>query len=98
MRNFRLSPREGKFLEFYLGGLLMKDAARAAGYRGSPQCLCNAGRRILNKFNGIDIKALRANALKRRKIARLLSIYENSKSEREQSKVLLSMSKYLFGG
>lgn len=76
----------------------MKDAARAAGYTGkSPQSLCNTGRAILNKFSNINLKALRANALKRRKIAQLLGMYDNSKSEREQWKGLSLLFKYLGG-
>jgi len=50
----RFSPRAMKFLEIYFGGALMKDAARAAGYRGtSDQALCNTGRAILDKFSKI---------------------------------------------
>jgi hypothetical protein len=52
MGKARFSPRELKFLEFYFGGALMKDAARAAGYQGtSDQALCNTGRAILAKFS-----------------------------------------------
>jgi len=35
MSNFRFSPRQMKFLELYLGGALMKDAAKAAVYQGA---------------------------------------------------------------
>lgn len=98
MADIKFSPRQMKFLELYLDGALMKDAAAGAGYRGStPQALCNTGRAILNKFSHINLKALRANALKRRKIAHLLGMYDNSESEHEQSKGLLLMSKYLGG-
>ena len=101
MSNFRLSPREMKFLELYLDGALMKEAARAAGYRGStPQALCNTGRAILNKFSNINLKSLHARARKIRKIDQLLvslvSMADDSKSELQQIKALKILGKSYF--
>ena len=92
MGKTRFSTRELKFLELYFGGASgsMKDAVRAAGYRGStPQALCNSGLRILRKFSK-DPKALFGRARARqRKIAQLLAgMAENGKSERQQLKTL----------
>jgi hypothetical protein len=88
-----------KFLELYFGGALMKDAARAAGYRGaSDQALCNTGRAILAKFSN-NPKALfrRAGALER-EIARLLvGMARNGKSELQQLKALTILSRYIGG-
>ena len=77
-----------KFLELYFGGALMKDAARAAGYRGaSDAALCNTARGILTKFTG-DPNFHRAWTRKR-KIAQLLAgMADNSKSERQQLKTM----------
>lgn len=78
----------------------MKDAARAAGYRGATdQALCNTGRAILTKFSP-NHKALfrRARPRKRRKIAQLLvGLADNSKSDREQLKILKKLSRYIGG-
>ena len=90
MKKIKCSPREAKFLELYWGGSLMKDAARAAGYRGSSdQAFCNTALRILRKFSK-DPKALFGRARARqRKIAQLLAgMGENGKSERQQLKTL----------
>jgi len=84
-----------KFLELYFGGALMKDAARAAGYRGaSDQALCNTGRAILTKFTG-DPNFHRAWRRKW-KIARLsVGLADDSKSDREQLKILKKLSRYI---
>ena len=97
MRNAKFSPRAMKFLELYFGGALMKDAARAAGYRGaSGQALCNTGRAILTKFTG-DPNFHRAWRRKR-KIARLsVGLAGNSKSEHEQLKILKILLRYIGG-
>ena len=91
----KFSPREIKFLELYFSGFLMKDAARAAGYRGaSDQALCNTGRGILTKFTG-DPNFHRAWRRKR-KIARLsAAMADNSKSELQQLKALKILSRCL---
>jgi hypothetical protein len=47
---FKFSPREFKFKDIYSSGCLIKDAARAVGYRGScEQTLSNTNRAILLK-------------------------------------------------
>jgi len=93
MRDVRFSHRAMKFLELYFGGALMKDAARAAGYRGaSDQSLCNTGKAILTKFTG-DPDFHRAWRRKR-KIARL-SVGLAGKSEHEQLKALKILSRCL---
>jgi hypothetical protein len=86
-----------KFLELYFGGALMKDAARAAGYRGaSDQSLCNTGKAILTKFTK-DPNFHRAWRRKR-KIARLSAgLAGNSKSELQQLKALKILSRYIGG-
>jgi len=97
MRDVRFSHRAMKFLELYLGGVSMKDAARGAGYRGaSDQALCNTGRAILTKFTG-DPNFHRAWRRKR-KIARLSAgLAGNSKSELQQLKALKILSRYIGG-
>jgi len=91
----KFSPREIKFLELYFSGFLMKDAARAAGYRGAtPQALCNSAKRVLTKFSKTP-KALfyRAGACEKR-IARLLvDMADNNKSELQQLKALTILSR-----
>ena len=96
-KDSKFSPRERKFLELYFGGALMKDAARAAGYRGaSDQALCNTGRAILTKFTK-DPNFHRAWRRKR-KIARLSAgLAGNSKSELQQLKALKILSRYIGG-
>ena len=48
--NSKLSPRQLRFLELFFSGFSIKNAARAAGYRGSSdQALCNTGRAILRR-------------------------------------------------
>jgi hypothetical protein len=97
MSNSRLSPRAMKFLELYFGGALMKDAARAAGYRGaSDQALCNTAKGILDKFtkNPNFHRAWR----RKRKIAQLLvGLADHSKSERQQLKILRTLSRRIGG-
>ena len=57
MSNYRLSPRAMKFLELYFRGFSMKNAAKAAGYRGSSdQALCNTGRAILLRAAATDAR------------------------------------------
>jgi len=86
-----------KFLELYFGGALMKDAARAAGYRGaSDRALCNTAKGILDKFtkNPNFHRAWRRN----RKITQLVvGLADNSKSEHEQLKALKILSRYIGG-
>jgi hypothetical protein len=73
MSNHRFSSREMRFLQLYLGGAFMKDAARAAGYRGaSDQALCNTGRAILTKFSANPKALFCWPGLRQAKIAQLL--------------------------
>ena len=90
MSNVRFSPRQIKFLELYLSGFLMKDAARAAGYRGSSDpALCNTGRAILTKLSNNPQGLFRLAGPRERKIAQLLGqMAFNSKSELKQLKAL----------
>jgi len=73
MSTSRFSPREVKFLELYFGGALMKDAALAAGYKGSTaQSLCNRGRKILTKFSNNPDALFRQGWGREARIAELL--------------------------
>ena len=98
-KDSRFSPRQIKFLELYLSGFLMKDAARAAGYRGSSdQALCNTGRSILTKFSNNPKGLFRLAGARERKIAQLLvGMADNSKSELQQLKTLKILSRYIGG-
>jgi hypothetical protein len=99
MSVLKFSPRQMKFLELYFGGALMKDSARAAGYRGaSDQALCNTGRKILNKF-GKNPKALfyRAGARERRIASLLIDATDSSRSEQQQLRALKILSKCIGG-
>jgi hypothetical protein len=99
MSILKFSPRQMKFLELYFGGASMKNAARAAGYRGAtPQALCNTGRKILNKF-GKNPKALfyRAGAHERRITQLLIDATDNSRSEQQQFRALKILSKCIGG-
>ena len=94
MRDVRFSLRAMKFLELYFGGALMKDAARAAGYRGaSDQSLCNTGRAVLTKFGFSKNHKL---LFRRMKIAQLfVGLADDSKSDRDQLKILKKLSRYI---
>jgi len=97
MSNVRFSPREITFLELYFGGALMKDAARAAGYRGAtPQALCNSGKRVLTKFSNSPTTLFRLPGRRERKIAQLLINILESKSEHKQLLALKILSKCSF--
>jgi len=91
------SPRERKFLELYFGGALMKDAVRAAGYRGrSAQALCNTGRAILKKFEETahPKEIFQRVGASEVRIAQLLSsLVQNAKSESAQLRALSIISK-----
>ncbi len=98
MGNTRLSPRAMKFLELYFGGALMKDAARAAGYKGaSNQALCNSARRILSKFSKTPWATFRRAEARKRKIAQLLTDFDG-RSELQQLKALKILSRCIRGG
>jgi hypothetical protein len=88
-----------KFLELYFGGALMKDAARAAGYRGaSDQAFCNTGRAILSKFNNNPKALFRLVGARERRIAQLLvGMGDNSKSELQKLKALTILLNCLGG-
>jgi len=97
MRDVRFSLRAMKFLELYFGGALMKDAARAAGYRGaSDAALCNTARGILTKFTG-DPNFHRAWRRKRKIAQLLVGMADNSKSELQKLKALKILSRYIGG-
>lgn len=93
------SVREKKFLELYFGGALMKDAVRAAGYRGaSDVALCNTGRAILTKYeNSAPPKEIfrRVGASETRIAQLLLDMAENAKSESARVNALGILSKCL---
>lgn len=93
----QFSPRELRFLELYFSGLLIKDAACAAGYRGSSdQALCNTGLRILRKFHGNHKAIFGRDRARQRKMALLLAdMAGNGKSERQQLKTLKIMARLL---
>jgi len=97
--NSKFSPRERKFLELHFAGALMKDAARAAGYRGaSDRALCNTGRAILTKYeNSVHPKELfrRVGASETRVAQLLLDMAENAKSESARVNALGILSKCL---
>ena len=97
--NSKFSPRERKFLELHFAGALMKDAARAAGYRGaSDRALCNTGRAILTKYeNSVHPKELfrRVGASETRIAQLLLDMAENAKSESARVNALGILSKCL---
>jgi hypothetical protein len=99
MSNHRFSSREMRFLQLYLGGALMKDAARASGYRGaSDQALCNTGRAILTKFSNNPKALFRLAGARERRIAQLLvGMAFNSKSEFKQLKALTILLKCVGG-
>jgi hypothetical protein len=87
-----------KFLELYFGGALMKDAARAAGYRGStPQALCNTGRAILDKFTKNPEALFRRAGARERRVAQLLcDMAFNSKSPLQRLKALKILGRCYF--
>jgi hypothetical protein len=95
-RKSKLSPRQIKFLELYFAGFKMKDAARAAGYRGSsPSALCNTGRAILTKYEQSGI--FRGAGASEARIASLLvDMAENNRSESDRLKGLTILSKAMF--
>ena len=99
MSNSKFSPRELKFLSLYFSGQQMKDAARAAGYRGaSDQALCNSGRAILNKYeDSVHPKELfrRVGASETRVAQLLLALAETGKSESVRVSALAILTKCL---
>lgn len=99
-KNSKFSPRQVKFLELYFSGLSMKDAARAAGYRGSSdQALCNTGAAILKKYEqSASVKGIfrGAGGSESRIASLLLDMAMNSQSESSQLKGLSILSKAMF--
>jgi hypothetical protein len=85
MTELRFSPRQLRFLEFYFSGHLMKDAARAAGYKGqSDQALCNRGRKILNKLNKNPKALFRRAGPRGLRVSRLIAdTLDNAKPARQ---------------
>jgi hypothetical protein len=92
---FNLKPKQLRFLELYYQGYSMKDAARAAGYRGaSDQALCNTGKAILDKFSNCPEALFLRVGARERKIAQLLvSLPDISKSQHEQLRALRILSR-----
>jgi hypothetical protein len=99
MRNVKFSPRQLLFLELFLSGYSMQDAARGAGYKGStPQALCNSARRTLAKFSNNPKALFRWAGAREKKIAQLLvDMANNTKSELQQLKALTILSRYMGG-
>lgn len=95
-KNSKFSPRQLKFLELYFSGFSMKDAARAAGYRGSSDpALCNTGRAILTKYQQSGI--FRSVEGAEGRIAQLLiDMASNHQSESDQLKGLAILAKTMF--
>ena len=77
----------------------MKDSAKLAGYKGStPQALCNTGRAILAKFSNNPKALFRLAGPREGKIGQLLvNIVKNGKSENEQLKALMILSRCIGG-
>ena len=94
-KNSKFSPRQIKFLELYLTGFSMKDAARAAGYRGSTApALCNTGKAILTKYQQSGI--FRGAGVSEGRIAQLLiDMASNHQSETGRLKGLRILSKVM---
>ena len=92
----KFSPQQIKFLEVYFSGFTIKDAARAAGYRGSSaSALCNTGRAILTKYEQSGI--FRGTGASEARIASLLvDMVENNQSESDRLKGLTILSKAMF--
>lgn len=93
----RMSPRELKFLEHYFSGSTMKDAVKAAGYRGaSAPALCNTGRAILTRYeqNTSAQEIFRRVGASETRIAQLLlNLAENAESEGTRVHALGILSK-----
>lgn len=83
----KFSAQQITFLELYFSGLKLKDAARAAGYRGSSdQALCNTGGALLRRAVATDAR-----------IAQLfLDKVVNSRSESGRLKGLNILVKTMF--
>jgi hypothetical protein len=95
-KNIKFLPRELLFLELFFSGCSMKDAARAAGYRGSSApALCNTGRAILTKYEQSGI--FRGAGVREGRIAQLLlDMVVNNQSESGRLKGLTILSKVMF--
>ena len=95
----RFSPRQLRFLELYFSGFLLKDAARAAGYRGSTdQALCNTGRAILNKYekSAAAKGGFRGVGISEGQIAQLLLGAVQNQSESKKVKYLTTLANAMF--
>jgi hypothetical protein len=100
-KNFKFSPRQLRFLELYFfRGFLMKDAVRAAGYRGSSnQALCNTGRAIVKKYTEYaSAKGIfsGAGASEGQIASSLIDMVMNNISESKKLKYLTVLSKAMF--
>ncbi|MDO9574237.1 MAG: hypothetical protein Q7I94_04500, partial [Candidatus Contubernalis sp.] len=94
-KNSKFSPRQILFLELFFSGCSMKDAARAAGYKGSSApALCNTGRAILTKYGQSGI--FRGAGVSESRIASLLiDMAVHSQSESGRLKGLRILSKVM---
>jgi hypothetical protein len=92
-----MSSRELRFLELYFSGTTLKDAAKAAGYRGSSdQALCNTGRIILTRYEqNTSAQEIfrRVGASETRIASLLLNLAETAESEATRVHALGILSK-----
>ena len=97
MSNRRFTPKQLRFLELFFSGCKMKDAARAAGYRGaSDQALCNTGRKILNKLSKRPMTLFRRAGPREMRIAQLLGNRLDNGTVQQQLKALKILATMLF--
>ncbi|MCX5888013.1 MAG: hypothetical protein NTY36_01010 [Deltaproteobacteria bacterium] len=96
MSNGRFSPRQLRFLELFFSGYKMKDAARAAGYRGaSAPALCNSGRKILNKLSKNPKALFYWPGAREMRIAQLIGDRLDSGTVQQQLKALKILARCL---
>ena len=89
MNNRRFTSRQLRFLELFFSGYKMKNAARAAGYRGaSDQSLCNSGRKVLNKLSKNPNLLFFWPGARERRIAQLIADTVDNGTVRQQLKAL----------
>lgn len=75
----------------------MKNAARAAGYRGStPQALCNSGRKVLNKLSKNPKALLRLAGPRAIGIFQLLGDRLDSGTAQQQLKALKILASFYY--
>lgn len=75
----------------------MKNAARAAGYRGtSDQSLCNSGRKILNKLSKNPNLLLFWPGAREMRIARLIANTVDNGTAQQQLKILKILANFYY--